>query len=135
MTLHDVLDLDEFHAETEVGLVRAVIFHGVLPSHTEERLLEVDALDLAEECLHEALEDIQDVLLLNEAHLAVNLGELRLTVGAEVLIAETLDNLEVTIEACDHEQLLEGLRALRQCVELAGVHAAWHNEVACALGG
>ena len=69
----------------------------------------------------------------DERHLAVDLGELGLAVGAEVFIAEALHNLEVAVEAGHHEQLLEGLGRLRQGVELAMAEARRHHEVAGAL--
>ena len=83
---------------------------------------------------HHAFEHVQDVFLLHEAHFAVDLGEFRLTVGAEVFVAEALHNLEVAVHTGHHETLLEGLGALRQGVEGAGVHARRHHEVARALG-
>ena len=64
----------------------------------------------------------------------VDLGELGLAVGAQVLVAEALGDLVVAVEAGDHQQLLEQLRGLRQRVELPRVHAAGHQEVARALG-
>ena len=62
------------------------------------------------------------------------MGELGLTVGAQVLVAEAAHNLEVLVVAGHHEQLLERLRRLGQGVELVGVHAARHDEVARAFG-
>ena len=56
----------------------------------------------------------------DEAHLEVELVELaRRAVGARVLVAEAGRDLEVAVEAGDHQQLLELLRRLRQRVELA----------------
>jgi hypothetical protein len=48
----------------------------------------------------------------HEAHLEVELGELRLAVAAEVLVAEAARDLEVAVDAGHHQQLLELLRAL-----------------------
>ena len=67
-------------------------------------------------------EGLDDVFLSDERHLAVDLSELRLTVGTQVLVAETLRNLEITVETADHQQLLQCLRALRQCIELPFIH-------------
>ncbi len=64
----------------------------------------------------------------------VDLRELRLAVGAQVLVAEAAHDLEILVEARDHEDLLEQLRRLRQRVELAGMHAAGHEVVARAFG-
>ena len=80
------------------------------------------------------LKEANDVLLLDEAHLAVNLGELGLAVGTQVLVSEALNNLEIAVHARYHKQLLECLRRLRQGIELAGVHAGGHHKVASALG-
>ena len=70
------------------------------------------------------------ILLLHEAHLAVDLRELRLAVGPEVLVAEAADNLEIAVVAGHHQQLLEGLGRLGQRVEGSRVHARGHHEVA-----
>ena len=74
-----------------------------------------------------------DVVLGDEAHLEVELGELRLAVAAQVLVAEAAGDLEVAVHAADHEQLLELLRALRQRVDVPGLEARGHDEVARAL--
>ena len=75
------------------------------------------------------LGELQHVFLLDEGHLHVQLGELRLAVGAQVLVAEAAGDLEVALEARDHEKLLELLRRLRQGVESARMHAAGHDVV------
>ena len=70
----------------------------------------------------------------DEGHLDVDLGELGLAVGAQVLVAEAAGDLEVAVEARDHQDLLEELRRLRQRVELARVDAAGHEVVARPFG-
>jgi hypothetical protein len=82
----------------------------------------------------ELLDDREDVVLVHERHLDVDLRELGLAVAAEILVAEALHDLDVAIEARDHEQLLEELRALGERVEEAGVQARGHEEVARAAG-
>ena len=83
---------------------------------------------------HDGLGQLVEVLLVGEAHLDVELGELRLPVGAEVLVAVAAGDLVVALHAGDHEQLLEQLRRLRQGVPVAGLQAHRHEEVAGALG-
>ena len=68
-------------------------------------------------------ESLDDVFLSDERHFAVNLCELRLTVSAEVFVAEALHDLEIAVEACHHEQLLQCLWRLGQGIELSWVHA------------
>ena len=125
---------DELHAEAHVGFVASETAHGFGPGQTQERLVEFDAAQGLEQVFGHAFEGLDDVLLSDERHLAVNLGELRLTVGTQVLVAETLDNLEVAVEAGHHEQLLQCLRTLWQGVELTRVHAAGNDEVAGTFG-
>jgi hypothetical protein len=72
---------------------------------------------------------------LGEGHLQVDLGELGLAVGAQVFVAEAARDLEVAVEAGDHEDLLEDLRRLGKRIEAAGVDAAGDEIVARALGG
>ena len=81
----------------------------------------------------EILDEVEDVGLLDEAHFEVELGELGLAVGALVLVAEAAGDLVVTLEAGDHEKLLELLGRLRERVELAGAEPAGHQVVARAL--
>ena len=86
--------------------------------------------DLDDHRLHE----VHDPLLVHEAHLQVELGELGLAVAAQILVAEAARDLEVAVHARDHEQLLELLGALRQGVDAARLEAAGDDEVAGALG-
>ena len=82
----------------------------------------------------ELLDHGENRLLARKAHLEIDLREFKLAIGAQVLIAEAAGDLEVAVEAGDHEDLLEDLRRLRQRVELAGMHAAGNEEIACAFG-
>ena len=84
---------------------------------------------------HQAFEGVQYVFLLHKAHLAVDLGELGLAVGAQVFIAEAAHDLVVAVVARHHQQLLEGLGRLGQGVELTRVHAAGHHKIAGAFWG
>jgi hypothetical protein len=48
--------------------------------------------------------------LFDEGHLEVQLCEIGLAIGAQVLVSETTDDLVVAIQPCNHQQLLEELR-------------------------
>ena len=76
------------------------------------------------------LERAHDIVLVHEGHLDIDLGELGLTVGTQILVAEALGNLVVALNATDHEQLLQELRGLRQGVEVARLNTAGNDEVA-----
>ena len=73
------------------------------------------------------------VVLVDEAHLEVELRELGLAVAAQVLVAVAAGDLEVAVDAGDHQQLLELLRALRQRVDAARLEPRRDDEVARAL--
>ena len=93
------------------------------------------AAELLEQTAQDRLDRIEHILLRDEAHLEVELVEFaRRAVGAGVLVAEAGRDLEITVEARDHDQLLELLRRLRQRIELAGMHAARHQIIARAFG-
>src|SRR5690606_30919811 len=79
--------------------------------------------------------DAEDVLLRDKGHLGVDLGELRLPVGTQVLVPEAAGDLEVPVVAGHHEELLVDLRRLRQRVELAGVDPTRDEVVPGALRG
>ena len=81
-----------------------------------------------------AFDDVVDEVGRRERHLEVDLRELELAIGALILVAEAARELHVAVHARDHQDLLEDLRRLRQREELAGMHAARHEEVARAFG-
>ena len=95
-------------------------------SSTSEHRLE----GLAQELLHEP----EDVFLTHEAGFDIELRELGLTIRAQILVAEALDDLIVAIEAGHHQQLLHELRRLRQREEVTRLRAARYEIVARALG-
>ena len=130
--LRDVLHLDRV---AEVRLVGAVFPHRVRIGDARELLRHaLAAAELEEQLAQHRLDRLEHVLLLDEAHLDVELVELAgRAVGAGVLVAEAGRDLEVAVEARDHDELLELLRRLRQGVELAGMQPRRHQKVARAL--
>ena len=122
------------HSETHIRLVGTVLVHGIVPAHAGQRIGDIHADGVLEHLTHHAFESVQHVLLLHETHFAVDLSKLRLTVGAQVLVAEAAHNLEVAVVSRHHEQLLESLGTLGKGVESAGVHAGRNHEVASSLG-
>ena len=82
---------------------------------------------------HGLADGVEHVVLGDEAHLGVELHELVLAVGAQVLVAQAAGDLVVAVDAAHHQQLLEQLRRLRQRVERARLLARRHEELAGAL--
>ena len=130
--LGHVLHLDRV---AQVRLVGAVFPHrlGVRDAR-EFRRHRLAVAELLEQAAHDRLDGVEHVFLGDEAHLQIELIELaRRAVGAGVLVAEAGRDLEVAVEARDHDQLLELLRRLRQRVEFSGMHAGRHEIVARAF--
>ena len=83
--------------------------HRLVVGDPLERGLDLDPCR-GEDVLHQALVGLDHVVDLDEGHLDVELGEVGLAVGAEVLVAEAAGDLVVALEPGDHQQLLEELR-------------------------
>ena len=128
LACESILQLYELHTETQVWLITTETAHSLMPCHLLQ-LRKLYATNLLEQVASHLLEEVDNIILIYETHLAVNLSKLRLAVGAEVLIAEALCYLEVTVETCYHQELLQSLRTLRKCVELTWVHTRWNHEV------
>ena len=87
-----------------------------------------------EHAADDRLDRVEDVLLGDEAHLQIELVELAgRAVGARILVAEAGRDLEIAVEARDHDQLLELLRRLRQRVEFSRMEPRRHQVIARAF--
>ena len=133
--LHDVADVLDLKAEAQVGLVGAEAVHGFPPGHPQEGGLYVHVQDLFEHPLQEALLDLHHVVLVDEGHLQVDLGELRLAVGPQILVPEAAGDLHIAVKAGQHQQLLVLLGGLGQGIELAWMDAGGDQIVPGAFGG
>ncbi len=125
----------KLEAETEVGLVRAEPRHRLLPGQPPERPPRRLAPERLERRHHRALERVEDLVTRRKRHLDVQLAELELPVGPQVLVAEADRHLVVPAEARDHQDLLEDLRRLGQREERPGLEPHGDEEVSGALGG
>ena len=122
----------EFHAEAHVGLVAAVFADGVFVEHVRERCDGFYTGDRAGTD-HHLFQHVENVFLAGEGHFDVELREFQLAVGALVFVAETFHDLEIAIEAADHQDLFENLGRLRERVKLAVMDAAGNEKVARAF--
>ena len=95
---------------------------------------QINVQHLLEHLADHALEHVTNVLFTQKGRFDIDLREFGLTVGAQVFVAEALGDLVVTVVAGDHQQLLEQLWRLGQRKELAIVHTAGDQVIACAFG-
>ena len=73
--------------------------------------------------MNESLYALLNVLRINKRHFKVYLCEFRLSVSAEILIAEAARKLNVAVISRDHEKLLVDLGRLRQSIEFSLMHS------------
>ena len=133
--LHDIRDIMKLHAEPEVRLVGTVVVHCLLPGHAAEGHLYVNVQHLLEQALHETLIDVDHIVHVDKGKLHVDLGELRLTVRAEILVTVAAGQLEIAVIPGAHQKLLQELRGLGQRIHLSGMDTAGDQIVTGALRG
>ena len=131
-TTNDFGKLNELHAKADIRTVATKTIHCLFPGHALQRELMLYA-GRFQNFLENAFHHVDYIVFLNERHLDVNLSKLGLTICAKVFIAEATCNLVIALNAANHQHLLELLRALRQCIELAGVRTGRNNIVTCAF--
>ena len=108
--------------------------HRLVVAHPRQRQRHVQPQNLLGQPRHQAVDHADDVLGVDERHFQVQLRELRLPIGPQVLVAETAGHLDVAVVAGDHENLLVELRRLRQGVVTALLDAAGHEIIAGPFG-
>ena len=103
-------EVREFHAEARVRFVDAVAVQRLLEGEAFEWRRHVQVQRDFPDALEQPLNQVINVLAFNERHLDVNLRELRLAVGPQILVAVAARELEIFFDAGHHEDLLELLR-------------------------
>ena len=121
-TAHEVAQVFDGVPEPQVRLVGAVPFHGSGKRHPGKGGRHAFARLIPKRHQHR-LHHCVDIVRRHEGRLQIDLGELRLPVGPQVLVPETTGELEIAIEPRSHQDLLVYLRRLGQRVELPGMHA------------
>ncbi len=120
---------------SQIRLVGVVVGHGLVVGQTGKWCHKVPiGCHLLDNGHDQRLNQGQYIILLYEAHLQVQLGELWLTIGPQILVAEAARDLEVAIEPCHHQKLLHLLGRLRQGIELTRVDATRDQIVSGTLG-
>ncbi len=122
-------EVHDLSAKADVGLVASVPVHRLVPGHAGKWGRQLYSPHLPGHRSHHRLEDVEDIVAVPEGAFEVELRELDLTVGAEVLIPIALGHLVVPLHPGHHQQLFEQLRALGQSVEGALLVAARHQHV------
>src|SRR4029077_5024980 len=82
---------------------------------------------------HGCLHHVEHVLAFDERHLEVELAELELPIGAEILVTPTRCDLVIAVDPADHAELLEELWRLSEREELARLQTNGDEKVPCSL--
>ena len=133
---HHLGSIRKCQVNTKIRLVRAVLVHSLKIWNTHKRSLGcglVNTVFLENRRKH-LFYNGEHIFLGSKCHLHIQLIELsRRTVCAGILITETRSNLEIAVKTGSHQNLLELLRSLWQCVELARMIPCRYKVVSCAL--
>ena len=116
----------EFHTETKVRFIGTVFIHGFVPSNTSHRNLNINVHSRFKYVFNQTFQGFQNLFLINEAHFQVELSKFRLTVGTQVFITETTNDLEVFFITGYHQDLFKNLWRLWQCIEGTRVNTGWY---------
>src|SRR5262249_44495180 len=98
--------IDDSQAVAKVRLIGPVAKHGVGIFHAWQRQRDCHAETAAENLRSQSLDHLKYIVHVYERHFQVELGELRLSIGALVLVAQAVGDLEVLVVAGDHQKLL-----------------------------
>ena len=130
---HQIADLHQLQGVAQIGPIGAEARRRLFVGHAGERVRQRHAQHPVEDVAHQRLHPPGNALEIEERGLDVELGELRLPIRAQILVAEAAHDLVVAFEPRHHQELLEDLGRLRQCEEAAGVGAARDEVVARAF--
>ena len=126
----------QLQSKPDVRLVSAVLLHNVVIAEARERPHNAAVVGHFLGYIRVKLFDEgSNVVLVNKAHLQIQLGVLVLAVASKVFVPEATSYLEIALEAGDHEELLHLLRGLRQGVEAAWVQTAGDKEITGSFRG
>src|SRR3954454_5779361 len=120
--------------QAKIRLIAAVTPHGLRIRNARNSFLNCFIRRLAY-MPDQRLNHLKNLFLLWERHLQIDLRKLRLPVSTQIFIAETTNDLKVTLITAHHQQLLKDLRRLRKSIEIPWLYPARHQVIACALGG
>ena len=110
--LKNIRKILQEHVEPRIRLVTSIPVHGFLKTDAGQRQRNLDALE-CKNLGHHYFNHREQGFAPWEGHFNIDLCELRLAVGAQVLIAKALHDLEIFFETGNHQNLFEQLRRLR----------------------
>ena len=131
--LHNFAYIMKLHTETHIRFVRPETVHGFLPCDPLDRKLHVHIQHFFEKICQKSFIHINNIVHIHERKLHVDLGELRLTVRAEVLIPETTGDLDIAVITGTHQKLFVQLGRLGQSVETSGMDSGGHQIISRAF--
>src|SRR5579875_339731 len=126
--------ISKLKTESHVRLVGPESLHCFVVSQSLKWLLYRNAQSVTIDTSEQTLDYRHNLLGCGTGHFHVDLGKFGLPVGSQILVAETLGDLVVTVESGDHQNLLEQLWRLGKRVKTTGIYSAGNEIIACPLG-
>ena len=96
---HHIAEFHQLQGVAQIRPVRAVAPQGLGVAQARKGVAQVYAFDLLEQGADQVFHQLHHIVLFHERHLHIQLSELRLPVGAQVLVAKTADDLVVAVQA------------------------------------
>lgn len=87
--------------KAQIRFIGTVLIHRLPPCHTLDRRRNIIIHNFFKDTPKQPFPDRHNIVLLNEGHLQINLRKFRLTVRAQILIAEALYNLKISVKTAD----------------------------------
>ena len=107
--LHNVCYIAKLHTKTEIRLIGTETLHCLFVGHTLDWKLYINTNDILEQLCKQTLIDINDIIDIYKRKLHIDLCKFRLSVGTQILITIAACNLEITVVARAHQELLINL--------------------------
>ena len=126
-------EIDKLHFKAAVRFIAAVSANCLAISKPIERRFDLDIARGLEDRRQHSFGNLENVVGRDERRFDIDLGKLRLPVGAQIFVTETFGNLKIFLHAGDHQQLFVLLWRLWQRVKLSGHEPAGHQKIACAF--
>src|SRR5690606_28420983 len=86
--------VDNLHAESQVGGVVAEAAHRLVVGHARQGGGNLEVEDFLGQPFYYAVDHVDHVVVVDEAHLEVDLSELRLAIGTQILVAKAAGDLD-----------------------------------------
>ena len=124
---NQVADFAKLQAKAGIWLIRTKAIHSFPIGQPAERHRQIHPPGFLEYLLHQLFIYAHHIVRRYKGHFQVDLRKFRLPISAQILIPKAANNLEISVQTGNHQQLLKHLGRLRQRIELMRLNTARHQ--------